>query len=190
MGRRLLSAVLERYLIEQGAATLAGLKTASLFCLPLEDPDWRAQTAGWDRSLAQKGLRLLPLRCQAGRALLYLYRPSQLQTDLDCPGVGELLARYGYESTRAEDALSRLCQRLEEQGGFPHEIGLFLGYPLGDVEGFIRNRGQNCKCAGCWKVYCNELEAQKRFARIQKCRKVYARLWAQGRSVWQLTVAA
>lgn len=119
MGRRLLSAVLERYLIEQGAATLAGLKTASLFCLPLEDPDWRAQTAGWDRSLAQKGLRLLPLRCQAGRALLYLYRPSQLQADLDCPGVGELLARYGYESTRAEDALSRLCQRLEEQGGLP-----------------------------------------------------------------------
>lgn len=151
MGRRLLSAVLERYLIEQGAATLAGLKTASLFCLPLEDPDWRAQTAGWDRSLAQKGLRLLPLRCQAGRALLYLYRPSQLQADLDRPGAGELLARYGYESTRAEDALSRLCQRLEEQGGFPHEIGLFLGYPLGDVEGFIRNRGQNCKCAGCWK---------------------------------------
>lgn len=99
MGRRLLSAVLERYLIEQGAATLAGLKTASLFCLPLEDPDWRAQTAGWDRSLAQKGLRLLPLRCQAGRALLYLYRPSQLQADLDCPGVGKLLARYGYGST-------------------------------------------------------------------------------------------
>lgn len=106
------------------------------------------------------------------------------------PGVGKLLARYGYGSTRAEDALSRLCQRLEEQGGFPHEIGLFLGYPLGDVEGFIQNQGQNCKCAGCWKVYCNELEAQKRFARIQKCRKVYARLWAQGRSVWQLTVAA
>lgn len=78
----------------------------------------------------------------------------------------------------------------KNRGGFPHEIGLFLGYPLGDVEGFIRNRGQNCKCAGCWKVYCNELEAQKRFARIQKCRKVYARLWAQGRSVWQLTVAA
>ena len=70
------------------------------------------------------------------------------------------------------------------------EIGLFLGYPLGDVAGFIRNRGKNCKCSGCWKVYCNELEAQKRFAQIQKCRQVYTRLWTQGRSLWQLTVAA
>ena len=181
----------EENLVRQCAPTLAGIKTGTIFPAPFTSlAELTAEIRELNRILVPKGLRLLPLRCQAGRALLYLYRPSQLQADLDCPGVGELLARYGYESTRAEDALSRLCQRLEEQGGFPHEIGLFLGYPLGDVEGFIRNRGQNCKCAGCWKVYCNELEAQKRFARIQKCRKVYARLWAQGRSVWQLTVAA
>ena len=85
--------------------------------------------------------------------------------------------------------MAQLQTRLREQGGFPHEIGLFLGYPLGDVAGFIRNRGKNCKCSGCWKVYCNELEAQKRFARY----KVQAGLHPPvdtGRSLWQLTVAA
>ena len=59
---------------------------------------------------------------------------------------------------------SRLAQRED----FPHEIGLFLGYPLGDVIGFIKNAGQNCKCVGCWKVYCNECEAIKAFAMIEK----------------------
>ena len=61
---------------------------------------------------------------------------------------------------------------------------------LNDVIGFIKNAGQNCKCVGCWKVYCNECEAIKAFARFKKCTSVYVRLWNQGRSVRQLTVAA
>lgn len=59
----------------------------------------------------------------------------------------------------------------------------------GDVIGFIENKGHNYKCKGCWKVYCNECETQKTFQRYQKCRNVYLRLWKQGRSVLQLTVA-
>ena len=182
---------LEKYLVEHCAPTLAGLKTASMFCLPLEgEADWRGQAAHWNAVLNPKGLFLLILRRRADRALLYLCRPSQLQRDLDCPGVEELLSRYGYQNARAEEALARLRLRLEQEDGFPHEIGLFLGYPLGDVEGFIQNEGKNCKCCGCWKVYGDELEARRRFARMEKCRQVYARLWSQGRSLWQLTVAA
>ena len=92
----------------------------------------------------------------------------------------------------AEEALVHLIERLSEleDGGFPHEIGIFLDYPLGDVIGFIENAGRNFKCSGCWKVYCNECEAVKLFAKYKKCRDVYVRLWQQGRSVMQLTVAA
>ena len=54
---------------------------------------------------------------------------------------------------------------------------------------YVVVNGHNYKCKGCWKVYCNECEAQKTFLRYQKCRNVYLRLWKQGRSVLQLTVA-
>lgn len=193
LGRSCVTAALplERCLVEYCAPTLAGIKTASMFCIPLEDAGClEAQVAQWDAVLRGKGLSLRMMRRQGDRALLYLFRPVRLQQDLDQPGARSLLARYGYRAFQAEEALAQLQTRLREQGGFPHEIGLFLGYPLGDVAGFIRNRGKNCKCSGCWKVYCNELEAQKRFAQIQKCRQVYTRLWTQGRSLWQLTVAA
>ena len=73
---------------------------------------------------------------------------------------------------------------------FPHEIGVFLGYPLEDVIGFIKNSGQNSICTGCWKVYYNECEALKLFKRYKKCREVYQRLFKQGKTVLQLTVAA
>ena len=40
------------------------------------------------------------------------------------------------------------------------------------------------------KVYCDECACRKTFAKYKKCRDVYVRLWQQGRSVLQLTVAA
>ena len=48
---------------------------------------------------------------------------------------------------------------------FPHEVGLFLGYPPGDVEGFRLNHGRNFKLCGLWKVYCDMEQATARFQR-------------------------
>ena len=36
----------------------------------------------------------------------------------------------------------------------------------------------------------NEKEAEKRFYKYKKCTEIYTRLWNNGRSLWQLTVAA
>ena len=110
--------------------------------------------------------------------------------DLQKDGVAQFLSEYGYQNTNLGYALNRLKLRLKENESFPHEIGIFLGYPLGDVIGFILNEGKNCKCSGCWKVYCNEYETMKLFAQFQKCREIYTHLWNNGKTVWQLTVAA
>ena len=105
--------------------------------------------------------------------------------------IRQFLQGCGYRDFSAEGALAHLARRIAENGGeFPHEIGLFLGYPLGDVQGFITHRGQNCKCTGCWKVYCNEQEAQKQFCRFAKCRSIYCRLYQEGTDPSRLTVAA
>ncbi|WP_294496791.1 DUF3793 family protein [uncultured Gemmiger sp.] len=179
--------MLERYLITQCAPTLANLKTASLFrCLC----PGREELDAWRQALGTKGIELTVLCCDGTYALVYVYRPARLARDLQRPGTGWLLRGYGYPSTEMAPALDRLRQRLAAGQGFPHEIGLFLGYPVGDVAGFIRNRGKNCRCVGCWKVYCNECEARRTFARLKKCTQVYTRLWQQGRTVPQLTVAA
>ena len=88
------------------------------------------------------------------------------------------------------EAKGEAARILAKAEGFPHEIGVFLDYPLEDVVGFIENAGQNYKCSGCWKVYCNECETRKLFAKYKKCREVYRRLWSQGRDIRTLTVAS
>lgn len=134
-------------------------------------------------------MRLLQLG--PDRALIYVYRIRRLVRDLADPEIRQFLADCGYRDFSVEGALAHLARRIMEKGGeFPHEIGLFLGYPLGDVKGFIKHRGQNCKCTGCWKVYCDEREARRQFCRFEKCRSIYCRLYREGRALSRLTVAA
>ena len=87
--------------------------------------------------------------------------------------------------------LRRLRQRLLAGGDFPHEIGLFLGYPPEDVRGFMADcRGRNCKCTGCWKVYGDEAAARDRFRRYKQCTAIYCSLYLRGKSLTQLAVSA
>ena len=178
-------------LIEFCSPTLASLKAGSLFAFVPDD--WQrfwAQVASLRAMLREKGLALRVVRCSAHRALCYLYRPAQLNALLEAPEARDFLRGEGYRGQQSGAILNELCVRLAKGGDFPHEIGLFLGYPLADVQGFIRNHGQNCLCSGCWKAYSNECEARRQFARLRKCQEVYRRLFARGRTLAQLTVAA
>lgn len=185
-----LSKRIEENLIRHCSPTLASLKTASLFTIGFTS---RGELNGalrkWNRDLSDKGIALIPLQEKDGRALIYVFRKDRLKRSLSRPEIKGFLHGSGYCGCGIGEALSTLRSRLKGSAEFPHEIGIFLGYPIGDVLGFIRNKGQNCKCTGCWKVYCDECGAAETFARYKKCEAVYMRLWKRGRSVRQLTVS-
>ena len=181
----------EDLVIRHCAPTLAGIKTGNLFsCACPCKAALTKELCRLNRKLVPKGIRALPLRVQKGRALIYVYRPNALECDLADHCSRGLLLQYGYTPEDSNRCVIHLIQRLRSDGEFPHEIGLFLGYPLGDVKGFIKHRGQNCKCTGCWKVYCDEREARRQFCRFEKCRSIYCRLYREGRALSRLTVAA
>ncbi len=181
--------LLEEKIIEHCAPTLAGMKTANMFNYPYTDH--RSLYEELDRVnalLAAKDVHIEVLRFTQKNALLYVFRKKKLAADLLRDGVPELLGRYGYRSTQADECLDRLRDRLAESPCFPHEIGVFLDYPLADVTGFIEQGGKNCKCCGIWKVYCNERETLKLFDKFRRCTQVYRRTFAAGRSLSQMTV--
>ena len=177
----------EENLIRYCSPTLAGLKTGALFNCPYTNlTELRSGLRAWNLRLGAKGLRVVPMRWARGWALLYVYRPGCLARDLREGRASQILEEKGYCASCPGKCVSELMRRLREQEDFPHEIGLFLGYPPEDVEGFMENRA--CKCVGCWKVYGDVETAQKTFAKYKKCTNVYCRLYAQGRSVENLTV--
>ena len=89
----------EEILVRQGAPTLAGIKTGSLFPCPCEDKEALfADIRRLNRLLVPKGLCLLPIRFLKGQVLLYLYRPSELRRDLENEQAAEILHHAGYNA--------------------------------------------------------------------------------------------
>lgn len=190
----------ETVMIEQCAPTLAGLKPANLFRLECRDrAALYARVEGWNAALNPKGVRLLVLKeCPHTCCyLVYVYRAPKLWAELSRPETRAFLSQEGYRLPGTETGpagcaalLEQLAGRLGASGQFPHEIGVFLGYPLGDVLGFIQNQGKNFTCCGCWKVYGDPAAAQRIFDQFQKCTAIYLRLFHSGRPIARLTVAA
>ena len=182
--------MLEKFMIEHCSPTLASIKTANLFGVKKDAiADIKDEIGLVNEQINEKGVETIILKEDDHRALVYVCRKDKLEEDLQKTGVFRFLQQYGYESIDVEYAINRLKMRIINSDEFPHEIGLFLGYPLGDVIGFIKNGGKNSKCVGCWKVYCNQCQAMKLFAQFDKCKEVYHKLWADGRRLDQLAVA-
>lgn len=187
--------MLEKYLIEWCSSTLSSLKTASLFNWfytwdGLTREDVYKNVKDMNTIFEEKGISIEILRENEKSALIYVYRIKRLQKDLEQEKTWKLLKKCGYTCCDVKYSIAHLKERLRNLNDFPHEIGLFLDYPVEDVIGFIENKGDNFKCCGYWKVYGDESAAVKQFARYDKCRLIYTKLWNAGRSILKLTVAA
>ena len=143
-----------------------------------------------NEKLNKKGVNVRIVKESNTRILVYVYRKDKLIDEWAKPGVKSFMEKRGYGDLSVDMAIDKLSDKLMKNEGFPHEIGMFLGYPLGDVIGFIANSGKNSKCTGCWKVYCDECNAKKKFAQFDKCKKVYKNLWNSGKGLMQLAVSA
>ena len=179
----------DEILIRRCAPTMACLKTGNMFTCAFEN---RSQMIDdlrrLNKCLGRKGLRILPLRWRDGKALLYLYRPKFLERDLRDPLSRKLLSECGYTCEDANVCLARLIARLRTEEDFPHEVGLFLGYPPADVEGFMHHK-DSYKLCGLWKVYDDVESALRQFARCRHCTKVYLDCLSRGFTLDRLAVA-
>ena len=74
--------------------------------------------------------------------MIYVYRPHALECDLADQRARVLLLKYGYTPENTDCCVVHLIRRLCAEEEFPHEIGLFLGYPVEDVVGFMENKDE------------------------------------------------
>ena len=147
--------------VTQCAPVLKVVKISNL--ITMKPGGWRKIRA----YLKKSRIICIPLYADAEKEVLFLYRYEQLERHLKNREVREFLRSCGYESFEVASVLVRLRRRYRLYAGiskeFPHELGVLLGYPVGDVQGFIDNRGENSLTSRYWKVYQNPKEAEKIF---------------------------
>lgn len=179
----------EDLIIKHCSPTLAGLKTANLFsCVYTDKAELKRYAERFNERFGAWGVKMQPLEFGRERALIYVYRPTKLKKDLSDFQSRDILSSFGYKRFELTECIETLKSRINRCKAFPHEIGLFLGYPPEDVRGFILHKGNCCKCCGCWKVYGNEEEALREFAKYKKCSDIYYSKWLSGTSFTKLIV--
>ena len=176
-------------LVANCSPTLAGLKPANLFSVKADSMDELAREIRYlNDEIRDKGVCIIPMCMKKERAVVYVYRISALKRYFHDEEVSSLLRLYGYEPERPEKCVKRLCKKMKE-AAFPHEVGLFLGYPARDVYEFINRSARDCKCVGCWKVYGNEKEAIERFRAFDECTSFCKKMYQSGKTLRDLTKA-
>lgn len=181
----------EAFLVEQCAPVLAGIKPGSMFpYTPTGEGRLPELLRHWNGVLAPKGVAVTSIkRCRRiGGYLIYVYRPGKIEKILAEPAVAAFLRDCGYaENLTLPQTLRILTRRLCQSPEFPHEVGVFLGYPLRDVLGFIHHQGADCLCSGCWKVYHEPQKALRIFRSYADCTRVYRELYRKGTGAAELT---
>jgi hypothetical protein len=119
-------------------------------------------------------------------AVLLFHRDS-MESYLRKRQVREMLTQAGYVDLSLGCVLRefgiRYRRYMKKKNDFPHEMGLLLGYPTEDVQGFITHQGNDCLCVGYWKVYANKEKKMKLFERFEKARERLIQLLSCGVSM-------
>ncbi len=181
--------MLDRSLIDYCAPTLAGIKCANLFNYFFEDIELAYQEITvYNNMLNERGVYLTVLQERHNNLLIYAYRTNHLAKRLNDKEVQALLQDFGYDAFDVNNCIYYLKYRLNTSTTFPHEIGIFLGYPIEDVKCFIEHKGQGCKYCGMWKVYCNVEDCKKLFAQYDKCTSIYKQQYRKQGSLQKMIV--
>ena len=156
----------ERLLAAHCAPVLKNRKAANMF--HIERGRFQNLTAllaeyTWRLSAQDVGFALLQADC--ARVTVFVYQKRRLSLLLQRADVCTFLAAY--PKGTITEILAHLDHRLHTNAGYPHEIGIFLGYPLYDVIGFIEHR--RCLLQGYWNVYRHPQAAKRLFALYDRC---------------------
>ena len=168
------------YLALESAEVLEGVKPANLVNIVNKRRScgrnlymlWKNQGSAL---LQHSGLEAIEFVDRGVSVLLFLYRRSELAALLARKSVAIILRKAGYtEPDNLEKTLVQLQARFNK-GNFPHEIGVFLGYPLKDVIGFMGWAQLPFSSQGPWKIFGDPRESLSLAETHRQCRSHKAR---------------
>lgn len=174
---------LEKLIAFHCGAAMCGIKASNLIrCELSKYNDAEDKIHKLASKLASSGISMRIVHRNSSSILLLVYRHKVLASALNESGVRQFMTQYGYEvEDSCSQCIDKLSHRIATNGDFPHEIGLFLGYPLEDVVGFINK--DTSKYSGLWKVYGDVNRAKDKFMQIDRCNRGIMRRIALGHTL-------
>ncbi|TCT15425.1 uncharacterized protein DUF3793 [Natranaerovirga pectinivora] len=118
------------------------------------------------------GLNFYEIKGDHNKKLVLFFKEDFLEEHLYKRDSLKFLKNIGYKEKMSLIEMLNILRNRFEVESCPHEVGIFLGIPIEDVEAFIENKGEGYLFYKYWKVYHNPEEASEIFNRYDNSKEV------------------
>ena len=163
---------LENLIKYNTALIKAGLKPSVTLTMLKGQRDLYSLWLKFGESLLHKlSLNHVILRDNKNSLILFIYDTNILENYLQKKHNNEFLKSLGYDTSASTKNIVNYLKIRYNIFHCPHELGVFLGYPLDDVKEFMSCTPKKCLLCGYWKVYNNCQSAINTFTLYDKARE-------------------
>lgn len=172
-------------MIQYSAPTICNIKSGNLF-FARNNTFSSSSFIEWKKDLYRYGISAFSLQLSENSTAILVLNICWARKILDDIFVKAYLLEKGYKTKGAFEFVNELFSRMKDIQGFPHEVGIILGYPLEDVIEFENNQGKNCKYCGLWKSYSDVETARLCKCRFTECSHLCKNWYNEGYSLSQI----
>ncbi len=157
-----------KWLVETLGPVILGAKPAEIISYPKFDcmrcEKIQAIDMGFEKAIKIKYLKIPQ---DNGQMKIIFYDPVHLSEVLMDKRNRSFLISIGYPTNGTMDMYLKILSEKIKGGVCPDEIGVFLGYPLKDVIGYMGHPSLKLTKVQYWRVYGDERISDEKYKQIQ-----------------------
>lgn len=152
---------IEKFLLFNTSLVISEVKPSATITLKKGiDSNYEKWIKYGEKFLESINIKYIELRECENALIILVYDEKQLSNYIFKEENKAFLKKLGYSYGNDIDAYIEKLKKRYEKFNCPHELGVFLGYPLNDVKDFMECSSKKCLACGYWRVY-NDYNAAK-----------------------------
>lgn len=147
---------IEKFLIYSASLVIAGVKPSATVSLSKTKGNLYSKWIKYGIDFMKKiNTKYIELRETDNTLILLVYNEENIKDCIFADNNKEFLMNLGYSNDENLSEYLDMLKSRYELYNCPHELGVFLGFPLEDVKDFIECTNKKCFNCKYWRVYNN-----------------------------------
>lgn len=152
---------IEKFLLFNASLVISEAKPSATITLKKGDCSIYDKWIKYGESFLKSiNIKYINLRECENAMIILIYNEKKLSNYIFKEENKCFLEKLGYNKNADLDSYLKTLERRYKEFNCPHELGIFLGYPLKDVKDFMDCSKKKCLACGYWRVY-NDYDTAK-----------------------------
>lgn len=174
---------IEKFLIYNASLVISGAKPSATITIKKDKENLYDKWIRYGIDFLETiNIKYIDLRESSNALIILIYNENQLSNYIFKEENKDFLIKLGYSNESNVNNYLCMLKNRYNQFNCPHELGVFLGFPLNDVMDFMNCKDKKCLSCGYWLVYNNLQEAKETFNRYDKVKEHTVNYILSGRS--------